>query len=375
VRPEPPKERGDGREVHRNRLGFRSTIDDYRSVDPNDFAIAIFGGSVGASIANQGGDEIVSALSRGHPELAGRIRILNFGSGSYKQPQQLMILSEMILLGVPIDYVVNVDGFNEVAVGAVDALAGHHPLFPARAKMRFLAEAARGAPTDAFYAASAQIIRERRAAERIESRMTGWLGNSQLARAFAGALAGRRRRLAAELDAGLQTMLTEGADSGLMASISDDCLDGEPDCWPLIADIWLRSSLLMAAQASTIEAGYLHALQPNQYVPDSKRLTDQEREQAFAPGSIWMTSVRGAYPLLQARATVLSDRGVDFLDLTPVFADVTETIYTDICCHVTDAGYGMLGEQIGKRIAVRLAPASAAAEQPLRSRGSRSSGD
>jgi len=375
VRPSLLEDPGDANDLHRNRLGFRSTIDDYRSVDPNDFAIGIFGGSVAASIANQGGDEIVGRLARERPELAGRIRILNLASAAYKQPQQLMVFSEMILLGVEIDYVVNVDGFNEVAVGAVDALAGHHPLFPARANMRFLAEAGRGAPTDAFYEASAQIIRERRAAERIESRMTGWLGHSQLARAFAGALAGRHRRRATELDAELQTSLAEGADSGLMASIPDECLDGKRDCWPLIAGIWLRSSLLMAAQASAIGAGYLHVLQPNQYVPGSKRLTDQERKQAFSPGSIWMTSVRSAYPLLQSRATVLSDRGVDFMDLTPAFADVTESIYTDICCHMTEAGYGMLGERIGKRIAARLASASAAAGLPRRSRGSRPTDD
>jgi len=274
---------------HRNLLGFASTIDDYRDVNEADFTIGIFGGSVAGGVANWGGDEIAYEVARARPELAGRIRILNFASAAYKQPQQLMVLSEMILLGVPIDHVVNVDGLNEVAVGGMDARAGHHPLFPARPQMQALVDMARGAPTEAFYETSAEIIRQRRAAEGIESHATGWFGRSQLVRAFAGTLAGRHHRRADELEAGLQSALAQGADSGLMASIPDACLGREPGCRELIADIWTRSSLLMAAQASSIEAGYLHALQPSQYVPGSKRLSDEERQQAYAPGSVWMT--------------------------------------------------------------------------------------
>ena len=50
--------------------------------------------------------------------------ICNFGSGGYKQPQQLAALSEALLLGVPLDVVVNIDGYNEVALGKSDAQRG-----------------------------------------------------------------------------------------------------------------------------------------------------------------------------------------------------------------------------------------------------------
>jgi hypothetical protein len=117
----------------------------------------------------------------------------------------------------------------------------------------------------------------------------------------------------------------------------------------------------MAAEASSIGAGYLHALQPSQYVPGSKRLTDPERQQAYAPGSVWMRAVQDDYPLLRGRDATLSAHGVDFLDLTPSFAEVTASVYVDNCCHLNPAGYGMLGQRIGKQIATRLAVASAAA--------------
>jgi len=341
-----------------NLFGFISTIDDYRDVNEADFSIGIFGGSVAGGVAIFGGDEIANEVARARPELTGRIRILNFASPAYKQPQQLMVLSEMILLGVSLDYVVNVDGLNEVVLGGWDARGGHHPLFPARWEMRLLVDMARGAPTDAFYETSAEIIRGRRAAERIESHATGWLGRSQLARAFVWALASRHHRRADELDAGLQSALAQGADAGLMAAIPDECLGREDGCRELIADIWTRSSRLMAAEASSIGAGYLHALQPSQYVPGSKRLTDEERQQAYGAGSVWMRGVQADYPLLRERAATLSARGVDFLDLTPSFAEVTDSIYVDTAGHMNRSGSGMVGERIGKRIAARLARAS-----------------
>jgi hypothetical protein len=353
---------------HRNLFGFVSAIDDYRDVNEADFAIGIFGGSVAGGVARWGGDEIEREVARTHPELVRRIRILNFAAGAYKQPQQLMVLSEMILLGVSIDYVVNVDGLNELVLGSSGARTGYHPVFPARWEMRALVEMARGAATDSFYEASAEIIQERRAAEWIESRATGWLFHSELVKALAGALAGRHHRRADELEAGLQSTLAQGTHAGVMASIPDACLGREPGCRELIADVWMRASLLMAAQASSIGAGYLHALQPSQYVPGSKHLTDQERQRAYAPDSVWMRSVQDDYPLLRERGAALSVRGVDFLDLTPSFSEVTDSIYVDTCCHMNPTGYGMLGEKIGKRIATRLASANAVSERPLRSR-------
>ena len=131
---------------HRNLFGFLSTIDDYRDVDESDCAIGIFGGSVAGGVSNWGSDEIATELARAHPELDGRIRILNLASPAYKQPQQLMVLGEMILLGVPIDYVVNVDGLNEVVLGSAGARNGYHPLFPARWEMRALVDMVRGLP-------------------------------------------------------------------------------------------------------------------------------------------------------------------------------------------------------------------------------------
>ena len=154
-----------------------------------------------------------------------------------------------------------------------------------------------------------------------------------------------------------------------MTSIPDACLGREDGCNELIADIWMRASLLMAAQSSSIGAGYLHALQPSQYLPGSKRRSDEERQQAYAPDSVWKKSVQRDYPLLRTRAAALSARGVDFLDLTPSFSDVTDSVYVDTCCHLNPTGYGILGQQIGKRIAARVGSARVEAKRNLGGQG------
>lgn len=348
VRPGAPPKPGHEHPSRRNLLGFMSTLEDYRDVPEQDFAIGIFGGSVAAGVATWGAEAIETALVRARPELAAKVRILNFGSGAYKQPQQLMTLSEMILLGVPLDFVVNLDGLNEVALGLADARAGHHPIFPSRPQLKGLADLARGAPSDAVLDAHVELRKERRAAQRIVD--ASWIDRSELAQAVGGALLLRSRRREAALEAQLQAQVA-GAGDGVLAALPDACLETAPGCMELIADIWLRASRLMAAQAASIGAGYLHALQPSQYVPDSKRFTEREAKRAVAPHSLWAAAVRSGYPLLQARGAALGAAGVDFLDLTDAYRKVAAPIYTDVCCHTNVEGYRILGERIGARVA------------------------
>ncbi len=113
-----------------NLFGFFSEIHDYREVDREDFVVGIFGGSVANNLVNVGGAALTEALEARSPAWKGRVEILNLASGGYKQPHQIFVLTEMILLGVPFDLVINLDGFNEVALGGSDSRSGWHPLFP-----------------------------------------------------------------------------------------------------------------------------------------------------------------------------------------------------------------------------------------------------
>jgi hypothetical protein len=59
------------------------------------------------------------------------IVILSLATGGYKQPQQLMALTYLLALGAHFDLVINVDGFNEVALPAAENVPqGYSPYYP-----------------------------------------------------------------------------------------------------------------------------------------------------------------------------------------------------------------------------------------------------
>ena len=100
---------------------------------------------------------------------------------------------------------------------------------------------------------------------------------------------------------------------------------------------------------------YLHALQPNQYVPGSKPFTPFERKVAILPAqNATRRAAEAGYPKLISAGSHLAEMGLPFLDLTRIFEKVEEPIYRDGCCHYHTRGYDM----IASRIAQKLAPTS-----------------
>jgi len=342
-----------------NAFGFRSEIEDYREVSEDDFVIGIFGGSVANQLVLLGGDSIVATLSERWPELDGRIRILNFGLGGYKQPQQTILLLEMILLGVPFDVVVNLDGFNEIALGAGDAAAGHHPIFPYRGFHLRTVEFSSGQPTPAAIELSAAILKARRESRRWREWLAAGPGRSELVAALVGLRLQVLERRVAEAERALQDPSQAGRVAAV-ARIDAPCLGEGFACWRLIADLWERSSRAMAALAREESALYLHVLQPHQYLEGSKRLTAEERRVAYDPGHPWSRAVARGYPHLQRRAPRLSQAGIRFYDLTGVFRGSSETLYQDTCCHFNARGGRILGAEVARLIDESVTP-------PLRS--------
>ncbi|MEM8930058.1 MAG: hypothetical protein AAGE94_02720 [Acidobacteriota bacterium] len=333
-----------------NVFGFRNEMVDYRDHSESDFTIGVFGGSVGSQLVLYGGDTLVAEVETRLPALRGRVRILTFTLGGYKQPQQLMLLSQMIVLGVPLDVVVNIDGFNELALGGSDALQSDHPIFPSRNHWTgVLAMRAHELSRDEVVRI-AEIERARRRRDALaDFAESNPLGRLALVQSVLGGVALRAQRNAAEAEAGLQ------ADAGsrlaaTTAQLSDPCLGRQDACWDLIADLWQRSSLAMNALASQVGAVYVHILQPNQYVADSKPLSREELETSYRPDSAWSRAAAHGYPYLRARGAELRRQGVDFLDLTTIFRDETRTVYSDSCCHLNPLGCRLVAEATAEAI-------------------------
>ena len=82
-------------------------------------------------------------------------------------------------------------------------------------------------------------------------------------------------------------------------------------------------------------------------MPGSKRLSREEKSLAHKELSPYKVGVEAGYPFLQEKGKELVLSGVRFHDLSQVFKNHHETLYSDDCCHVNDAGSAILGQAIG----------------------------
>src|SRR4029453_9473525 len=110
----------------------RATIGDPPQVlAPSDteLIVGVFGGSFAAGLCNFAKGELRRVLAQ--PGKA--VRLLCVAAGGYKQPQQFLSLAYLLAQGAHFDLVINVDGFNEIALSpAENRPRGGAPLYPSR---------------------------------------------------------------------------------------------------------------------------------------------------------------------------------------------------------------------------------------------------
>ena len=359
------------REDRRNNVfGVVDAVDDPRQLSEEDVVVAIFGGSVAMSTALETGHIVARELeATGWPD--GReVQVVNFAIAGYKQPQQLFLLSEALLLGVPIDVVINLDGFNEVAIGGTDAKKGHHPFLPNKNFWATAFGSATGSLSLEQIELTAASVGERRRAKAIRAAFeTSPLRHSALYQAYTGARAARADATAVQIEEQLQEVAGEGAVE--FYDLENPCLGQPSGCWDLILDLWQRSSLGMKALAESRGASYFHALQPNQYLEGSKTLNDEELRIAWDPRRPWSQAAAAAYPSLREAGAELEEQGVRWLDLTQIFAGMNETLYKDPCCHYKTRGYFLIAQRLGRTIGEQLLAEGRSPDDPRQHREAR----
>ena len=331
-----------------NAQGFESEHDDYR--DPSTtFDIGIFGGSVAAHVGTIAGEVLIAEVERRFPEWVGQVRVLNLATPGYKQPQQTISLLLMLLQGVHLDVVVNLDGFNEVALSAAGFPARYDPLLPSRSHYELMLQLTSQGLSSRLVEKYAEASRLRqRATELIAGARHSWLGQFEWVRAVVGQVAGRRLDQASRIEYALQN--EDRALEGIFALESPCYEKGQPGCWELIVDIWQRSSLSMRAISEQTGAQYLHFVQPNQYVEGSKPMGAREAKIARDERLHWSRGVATGYPLLAERFERMRAEGVDLRDLTLLFADTEDVIFIDNCCHLNQRGLEMVAREIASAI-------------------------
>lgn len=331
--------------------GFRGETTPFTPDAGAGFVVGIFGGSFAEGVWAEAREALASELGRS-PSLRGREIVIHpVALGGYKQPQQLLALSYFLALGARFDAVVEIDGFNEVALHPAENAERVYPFYPrgwpARVNNfiddRRLELVARLGSLDA---------EQRRLAALFSRFPLDWSVTANLIwRSLQVRVAAGRAKAARELE---EHMARGKERMAYIASGPRFEEEGGDGSFEALAGVWKRSSREMRHLAEGAGARYFHFLQPNQYVEGSKILTGQERREAWREDHPYREGVVAGYPLLIAGGAELKAGGVGFHDLTGIFRSHAETLYEDDCCHVSREGYEIVAREIAKTIAASL---------------------
>jgi hypothetical protein len=316
---------------------FNQGENDRPKRSPDRLVVAVFGGSFAA-----GTFPVLEALYQSREaELGKKVRFVNFASGGYKEPQQLMILNYMLALGAEFDVAINIDGFNDVVLPVYENLPSHvNPFFP-RGWDRRTAETI--AEADVRRVGLIEFMRGSRAdwARCFLHRRLYLSPTLCLLWQF------REQRMTRAIAEAEREVSKSGADSKSFTMhgpkyewAGDDQLFGD------LARVWRNSSEQMSVLCAARGIRYYHFLQPNQYVPDSKPMSADEKRTVAPDTSPYRSLVVRGYPHLLKAGQDLKASGVNFTDLTRIFENVHEPVYADDLCHLNHSGYETVSERI-----------------------------
>ncbi len=304
--------------------------------------VGLLGGSVSRDVA----DAFRSALAAWFRDngIPARPVVLGLAYGGVKQPQQLMQIANTLSLGGEYDIIVNLDGYNELVLSHQGYFGGGlSPFYPWQWHLL-----QQYSFTDAQKLLVSRIYALRQREGRLDALAAAepWRRSALYGivnRYLRERTAGQILALNHELDVPTGDYTLQRYGPALTADVD------EYDLSRMALRVWYRGSVLLAGLSRDAGAEYYHFLQPNQYVPDSKPLTDRELaryDTEYAAVGIY----RDSYPLLLRLGDELRQQGINYYDLTQIFADNHETLYKDDCCHFNERGSELLAASMVQRL-------------------------
>lgn len=333
-----------------NSLGFSDEEHGIPRRRPDRIVVAITGGSVAWQVSVAGEKLLRQELAQ-DPRFQGKtLQLVRLAMSGYKQPQQLLALTYMLALGAEFDVLVNIDGYNEVALTiAENAEAGIFAAYPRMwsARMQDVVDPRKQSLSYRLF--QARGLRQQIAEDRLHS----WLRSSPTLNLIWLIRHKRLEHQIVEFEFELrQQKFRQGA--GFAAVGPGQLYQGLAGLHAHVVDLWANSSLQMQRLCQENGIAYLHILQPNQYLPDSKPMTAKEREKFVFPDQEYGHAIQAVYPLMIKRGAILQENGVDLHDLTMLFRQVQEPIYADPFCHYNQRGNDLLAKAIADAIKAGL---------------------
>lgn len=319
------------------------------SEDGDTVEVLILGGSVAEDFGRADGAARLGEILRADPSFQGKkVRFLRFGREGYKAPQPVNLLVYLLDLGFEPEVVIHISGSEDLALGSDNAAAGAHPVFPANVHWSKLA--VWGTSDRNALDATLAVRRTRRNLERWGGLMLDW----GLARSALLGYSARRHFLDLRDELASQAKAREDylANVSSRRSLRGPSSIGDPS--QVLGEsvrAWEEGSRCLHGICGGRGILYVHVLPPALHDQGSKKLTAQEIERGRAPAS-WVRGIGLGYPLLRRKGQELAARGIDFVDASLLFEDVTDDVYVD-ALDFGPAGQRMLAEKIGQAVLQR----------------------
>lgn len=327
-------------------LGFMADGPTIVPAKEETLEIYVVGGSVARNFAigQSTGRDVLRERLLESPVILSKfddVRIVNASVAGYKQPQQLMTAAYLLSSGAQMDMIINLDGLNEIWYSHDLADRFIAAIYPG-GWYTFV----NGLPDDPEMQKRFGVARY---LEGVKQSWATFFSMRPLRYSFSANLVwflsdkALTRRIA-ESDSKYRSLVPRAMFRRARGPFKSQL--GARSIDEVVADIWSRSSTVLNSLCRGSDIAYLHFLQPNQYVLNSKTMGAEERAIAWSDGWDFKEIVPEAYPLLQARGRELMEDGIEFYDLTDVFKEVDEQIYIDPCCHINKLGNSLIAEEV-----------------------------
>jgi len=328
-------------------LPFKNTSDD-------QLIVGIFGGSVANHFVDyERKHHVLAQMLQSLPQLRGKeIVVLKFANPAHKQPQQLLMLNYYLSVGQKLDLVINIDGFNELAISYLNNKAGIEVSMPNGIVVAPVIALANKNLSTEDLALSLEVLQLR---NKLQNTLNQ-LSECRLATCYtlrwaqAKYLFNQYRGKSQTLS---QLKRDEGKDSLIYLKRVEKPLD-DPEVFERTLDVWRNSSLAMNDLLTARKIPYFEFIQPNQYYSTKRQFSADEKKVAFDDSSLFKEPTIKGYPKLLAKVSSLKDAGVKIFNAVNVFDEIRDIVYEDNCCHYTDAGNEVFSRYIGQSIVTTL---------------------
>jgi hypothetical protein len=337
-----------------NNHGFFSASDyPYVRKNQRELIIGVFGGSVAQWFALQGAEQLKNKLQQ-HPFFSDRdLTVVNYSQGGFKQPQQLQTLSYFMAVGQKFDIVVNIDGFNEVALSHINHQRDIDTSMPSAQHLLPLLGLMGGGEVEMEMIDNLHNLRM---TELKLKRFERWESSTRSAglHLVMSVLHARARSEYAENLRAIDSMGRSFKRTNLVFLANLPKAFSMPESIGEAMNFWLGAAVTMQELCNARDILYLEVIQPNQYF-SRKEFSEQEREIAINHESPYREAIESGYQELPDLVRRMREEGVNVLSAVSVFDEIREQTYSDSCCHYNQTGNELLADKVAESIIALVA--------------------